>query len=238
MPGFTTDQSTGGYVQNNYYNAPQNSYYNAPQVLNASEEVHQIPGYNAEQQHLPPENSSQEYWTPTTAGGWDQQSTPVQEQAMVEPTSLDSQPQISVKPGFGYFANSEENVKPQTPPKPEPVSTHYCCHHSTCSQYDSSVRFKSLAIVPSVNIMTVDNIGKSIHPQVWSQGRLFQTLRHGLNLFGSPRQPRYVKPKIVFGGTYPIDLPLGYRRRTVPTFDIDLPVPVMNDEASLSSLVD
>ncbi|XP_046670517.1 protein transport protein Sec16A isoform X3 [Homalodisca vitripennis] len=121
MPGFTTDQSTGGYVQNNYYNAPQNSYYNAPQVLNASEEVHQIPGYNAEQQHLPPENSSQEYWTPTTAGGWDQQSTPVQEQAMVEPTSLDSQPQISVKPGFGYFANSEENVKPQIE---KPVGTH------------------------------------------------------------------------------------------------------------------
>lgn len=37
----------------------------------------------------------------------------VQEEQPVEPVPADPQPQISVKPGFGYFANSEEDIKPQ-----------------------------------------------------------------------------------------------------------------------------
>lgn len=128
----------------------------------------------------------------------------------------------------------------QIPPRPEPVSTHCCCHHSihtsqqsqlpcyssdhlsNCceSQLRPNIQINSFTVIPSQSHMRDED-----NCEVWGQGKVIKTRRSGLSLFG-PRKHRFPKPKLVFGGTYPIDQPISFRSRSVPTFNIDVPVPV------------
>lgn len=136
----------------------------------------------------------------------------------------------------------------QIPPRPEPVSTHCCCHHSIHTNQQSqppcyssdrlsnfcetqlrpNIQINSFTVIPSQSHMAVQNEDNC---EVWGRRQVFKTMRSGLSLFG-PRKNNFPKPKLVFGGTYPIDLPIGFRSKSVPTFDIDVPVPLNKSSKS------
>lgn len=87
--------------------------------------------------------------------------------------------------------------------------------HNRNVSNDQQFKKHSLAVVSFMKSRPV-GIGDA-----WQQGKLLESLRH--SFFGK-RRVNIVKPKLVFGGTYPIDMPVGYRTKAISTFDIDLPV--------------
>jgi len=93
----------GDYTQNNYYDQSQTGYYDPTQNMQ---------GYTAEPQS-PDNSSSPEYWSVSSGGGWEQQGTAAPPAPEPAPAPGQTQPQVSVKPGYGYFASTEDNVKPK-----------------------------------------------------------------------------------------------------------------------------
>lgn len=137
---------------------------------------------------------------------------------------------------FVYHAGTIE----QAVPKQDSVSTQYCYSCTCCTHAPLQPRFcrkqietKSLSLIPSLAFKKACP-REYHHQEMWCQGNLLKTLRHSIHLFSS-RKTTCVKPKLVFGGTYPIDVPISYRSRAVPTFNIDLPVSVGQSESSTVS---
>ncbi|XP_054270029.1 protein transport protein Sec16A isoform X3 [Macrosteles quadrilineatus] len=95
IPAYTEPHT--GYTQD-YYEQPQSGYYDPTQTMG------QTQGYT---EPMSPDNSSSpEYWSVSSGGGWETQQAP-------QPTdSAPVAPQVTVKSGYGYFANTEEH-KPQ-----------------------------------------------------------------------------------------------------------------------------
>lgn len=65
-------------------------------------------------QHTTVDNPSMDYWSANANTAWDHQQQLVDSSIQEQPNesaSADPQPQISIKPGFGYYTTSEEDNK-------------------------------------------------------------------------------------------------------------------------------
>lgn len=74
---------------------------------------------------------------------------------------------------------------------------------------DNNIEHTSLAVVEfSQQTLLNGRKDRNRVMSTWQQGKLFSSLRQ--SLFG-PHHVSSAKPKIIFGGTYPIDKPLSFR---------------------------
>lgn len=88
---------------------------------------------------------------------------------------------------------------------------------------DNSIAQSSLAVVEYSQQASLKS-GNSPNTLVstWQHRKLLTSLRQ--SLFRSHHVNSGIKPKIIFGGTYPIDKPLSFRSKPVTTFNVDTPV--------------
>lgn len=138
------------------------------------------------------------------------------------------------------------------------VPRNWCREHTNCRKYYRSLSCKlpvnscgedvsdilpnikednleqsSLAVVEySQQVLSNTRKNPNCVMSTWHQGKLLSSLRQ--SLFG-PHHANVTKPKIIFGGTYPIDQPLSFRSKPVSTFTVDAPIKKVQNSSEIVS---